>query len=240
MFSLTENFTPLQLLWFYSFVPILVTLVTALIVVWIKKEWFRKLRFLKTALLVLSVSIIGYTLLHEVEKHGSEISTLCWVIIAMVGFLTFYFMGRHTHHHSHEIESLDNAGLAMFLLGVAVHSLGDGAVIGGAFLVMPLLGISTAVGVIAHEIPKTIAIVVFLESLGYRKFKTVVCAILPQLALPIAAFAVYLFGKPVQMESDVFHVSLLVFLFSTILAVLWMDVRYHKKHDHSKVKNHAH
>ncbi len=100
-----------------------------------------------------------FDLLHEaVEEFPDSVTfTFTWV---MVGFLLFFLIEKFLlwHHHSHATEHhADHGVLApLVIFGDALHNLIDGLVIGAAFIVNPAVGTTTAVAVLAHELPQEI------------------------------------------------------------------------------------
>jgi zinc and cadmium transporter len=76
----------------------------------------------------------------------------------------------HGHGHAHGIPTgFSNATLV--LLGDAFHNFVDGFLIAAAFLVDPVLGITTTVAIVAHEIPQELGDFVLLLQAGFSRPK---------------------------------------------------------------------
>ncbi len=100
-------------------------------------------------------------------------------VFAIVGgFLGFYALSHilhtyHHHHHSHEQGHTDDpcheskAGATLLLTGDAIHNFTDGIVITSAFLINPVVGWLTTLGVALHEVPQEIAEFGVLRHAGF-------------------------------------------------------------------------
>jgi zinc and cadmium transporter len=81
---------------------------------------------------------------------------------------------RHDHHINLPGQQDDIRPIAkMNLMGDAVHNFVDGILIGGSFIVDPVLGFTTTLAIIAHEIPQEIGDVGALVYGGYSPAKAV-------------------------------------------------------------------
>lgn len=92
------------------------------------------------------------------------------VLVGMVLFFVLEKFALWRHCHEQGCENHGRAG-ALILLGDAFHNFVDGVVIAAAFLVSVPLGITTAVAVIAHEIPQEIGDFAILLDNGYARLK---------------------------------------------------------------------
>lgn len=80
-------------------------------------------------------------------------------VVVLLGFLGFYVLSQKLHQRYHHLEAddCDRKGAAsLLLIGDAVHNFTDGVVLAGAFLVDPVAGVATAVGLAMHEVPQEI------------------------------------------------------------------------------------
>lgn len=93
-----------------------------------------------------------------------------------VGFLGFYILSHwlHTYHHHHSQAEkgcdpceASRGSAIMLLIGDAIHNFTDGIVIAVAFLVNPIVGWATTLGVALHEVPQEIAEFGVLRRAGY-------------------------------------------------------------------------
>jgi zinc transporter ZupT len=242
MNSWITHFSAFELLAVFSFLPLLLAFIATSVSLVVKIEWLRKLFPLKVGLVVLSILGATYLLLEEIEHHGSTFDAWGWVLLICVAIITFLFMSRHTHHH-HEIESLDAKALKAFVLGIMMHGLIDGLILGASFLKMSLLGVAAGNLIVLHEIPKVVVVALFLRSLGMSPKKTLFYATIPQVAIPLASFGVFLTAEyfthtPHHISfalPEVLHAAIIVFLLTTMCAMAWKDVQYHyahRKHKH--------
>jgi zinc and cadmium transporter len=94
----------------------------------------------------------------------------------LAGFLGFYLLSHflstfHQHGHAHSDVTRLKSGARMLLLGDAIHNISDGVVIATTFLINPLLGIATTIGIMLHELPQEIAEFGVLVESGYSRIQ---------------------------------------------------------------------
>ncbi len=115
--------------------------------------------FIRTQFLLAFVAfaagvMLGSAFLHLLPKAievGSD--AFLWVLI---GILTFFVLERFTHWHHHKTDHRVHPFTWLVLVGDGIHNLIDGAIIAVAWLASPLLGVTTTIAIIAHEIPQEI------------------------------------------------------------------------------------
>ena len=94
-------------------------------------------------------------------------------IAILVGFLGFYllshFLDTYHHHHTDSHDDCAHNGSRMLLIGDGIHNFADGVVIASAFILNPVAGVMTAIGIALHEIPQEIAEFGVLLRAGYSK-----------------------------------------------------------------------
>ena len=89
-----------------------------------------------------------------IERSGGNGRVFGASLVAMIGF---FFLERVLHgFHVHE-EGRAVASRYMILVGDGVHNFVDGVVVAASFLAGPVVGLTTTLAVIAHEIPQEIA-----------------------------------------------------------------------------------
>jgi len=97
------------------------------------------------------------------------------------GFLVLFVMeaisGAHVHHHEHDDEHLHHHALAHhkssrpFIIGLSLHNLTDGLVIGTTLSLSKSAAFAVTVGVLVHQLPVGISFAAVLASLQKsRKF----------------------------------------------------------------------
>ena len=96
--------------------------------------------------------------------------TTMYTVVA--GILTFFVLEKVVlWHHCHDGEecSVHKRAASLVVIGDAVHTFVDGAVIAAATMVSPGLGVTTALAVAAHEIPQEMGDAAILLSAGYSR-----------------------------------------------------------------------
>lgn len=107
---------------------------------------------------------------HAVEKLGSVAESCLFVLL---GILLFFAVEKLVRgHHRHEVfdpaaPPSAKAGARMNLVGDAIHNFTDGVLIAGSFAVDPLLGATTTLAILVHEVPQEIGDVGALIHGGY-------------------------------------------------------------------------
>lgn len=108
------------------------------------------------------------------------------LLASLVGFylLERAALWRHAHpgHDGHEAETPSAGAAWAVLLGDGVHNFVDGILIAAAFLVDPWLGVTTALAVVAHEVPQELGDFVLLLSAGWSKRKALLANAVSSLA----------------------------------------------------------
>jgi len=116
-----------------------------------------------------------FHLLPEVsEEIGFESKIALYVLSGIIVFfiLEKFIRWRHCHiltsaNHPHPFTYLN-------LIGDGVHNFIDGAIIAGAYLVSPFLGLTTTLAVIFHEIPQEIGDFSVLLYGGFSRKKALI------------------------------------------------------------------
>lgn len=150
--------------------------------------------------------LLGVGILHLLPEtmELAATSAPAWILVS---FVLFYFLEHHflVHagheqlHHSH----LDIAaghgdgcqhphplGMVAFV-GLGLHSLIDGLIIGTGFEAGEGLGLVAALGVIAHEVPEGIAMLAILLHYGYQRRSAILLTALVAIATPFGAIITY-------------------------------------------------
>lgn len=121
-------------------------------------------------------AMLGSAFLHLLpEAVETGMSAFVWVL---GGILAFFILERVLHwHHHHTNKGLKDGCCAthpftwLILIGDGIHNLIDGAIIAAAWLVNPLVGVTTTIAIIAHEIPQEIGDFGVLLYGGFTKRK---------------------------------------------------------------------
>jgi zinc and cadmium transporter len=165
--------------------PLLAGLAVALIsligafTLWIKPA---RLRVVLPLLVSLAVGVLlGDAFLHLIpEAVGSigSVSQVCLYVLA--GIVLFFAVEKVVRwRHRHDVfdpttqGGAGNAMARMNLVGDAIHNFIDGVLIAGSFSVDPVVGATTTLALIAHEIPQEIGDVGALIHGGYSPRRAV-------------------------------------------------------------------
>ncbi|MGE3279321.1 MAG: ZIP family metal transporter [Candidatus Altimarinota bacterium] len=147
-----------------------------------KRQWLHKILFFIISLA--AGALLGDAFIHllpEIVEESGEFSVQISLLV-LLGILSFLVLEKFVlWHHHHEIETPEDHAQhqhhhqhslgIMNMIGGALHDFLDGMVIAASFLVSPLVGVSTTIAVILHEIPQEIGdFGVFIHSgFGVRK-----------------------------------------------------------------------
>jgi zinc and cadmium transporter len=172
----------------------------------------------------------------SILEHWGELTWVDTALGVAAGLITFSILAKWNHPHSHNKEVEGARGI---VISEAFHSIIDGAVIGTTYLVNPILGYAATVGIIWHELPKTVGTLTLFRSFGFSIPKTILYGIYAQIGSPIGAMLVYFLGKRVNHES--FHALEIASVVSLGVIVLWIihqEISFHRKHPHDHGHSH--
>ncbi len=134
-------------------------------------------------------------------------STSTVFIWTLTGILCFYGIEQcfhWRHDHSLEVPTVNITSTASFakmnLLGDGIHNFVDGVLIAGSFLADPLLGITTTIAIIMHEIPQEISDIAVLIQGGLAKKQAVIANILCASACPVGALTTLLAAHVITLS----------------------------------------
>ena len=149
--------------------------------------------------------LLGVGVLH-ILPEAMELTSSAPLFI-LLAFVLFYFFEHHLmihagheeqHHINLEVADCHDEcclrphpmGLVAFV-GMGLHSLIDGVIIGTGFEVSHDMGLLAALGVIAHEVPEGIAMVAILLHYGWNRKKVIQLTSFVALATPLAAIMTF-------------------------------------------------
>ena len=94
----------------------------------------------------------------------------------LAGIVLFFVLEKLViWRHCHDADcKMHGRAAPLILMGDAVHNVVDGVVIAAGFLTAPLLGVLTAIAVIAHEVPQEVGDFAILLDSGYGRAKALV------------------------------------------------------------------
>jgi len=209
----------MSLLWIIS----LVTLANIASLI-LASAWMFLAKKPKESLLQLLISyatgtLLGAAFLGLLPHALNEAPVLKVTTTVLGGLLLFFILEKLIlWHHCHrpECEVHSQAGL-LILIGDALHNLVDGAVIAATFMTSPLLGISTALAVMAHEVPQEIGDFAILLASGYSRRKALVYNLISGSTAVVGALLVYAVGaKGLTFAPYIMAVSAASFIYIAI------------------------
>lgn len=148
------------------------------LVMWgLKRQWLPRMVSFSAGLL-LAVALLD--LLPEAVENSSDPHQIFQLLLA--GLLGFFCLERFAHwRHAHEHGDEDDDGIPHFhshhhhstapliIIGDSFHNFTDGILLAASFLASPALGWSTALAIVAHEIPQEAGDFALLLEAGLSK-----------------------------------------------------------------------
>lgn len=117
-------------------------------------------------------TLLGASLFNLLPEALDTEPTQSAMFTVVAGILTFFVLEKVVlwrHCHDDEECAAHKRAASLVVVGDAVHTFVDGAVIAAATLVSPALGVTTALAVAAHEIPQEVGDAAILLSGGYSR-----------------------------------------------------------------------
>jgi len=148
---------------------IIISLIALIGLVFAPKNWThsREIKLLGFAAGVL-LATATLELLPEAIEHSRGMWAYFSVLFGIVGFffLERFFSAFHTHRK--DPQPLKAAG-NLVIVGDGIHNFIDGVAIALAFLVSPVVGVTTTLAIAAHELPQEIADYIVLIRSGFSR-----------------------------------------------------------------------
>jgi zinc and cadmium transporter len=120
----------------------------------------------------------------------------------------------HGHSHANEDSNkINHSSTMLVLLGDTVHNFIDGVAIGAAFVVNPLLGLTTAVSTLLHELPHEIGDFGILLKAGWQKKNIILVNILSAMVTVVGAFGVLFVSQNMQVIGTLLAISAGIFFY---------------------------
>jgi zinc and cadmium transporter len=124
------------------------------------------------------------------------------VLATMLGaILSFFVLEKLVlwrHCHAAEECAVHRAAASLILVGDALHTFVDGAIVAAAVMTSVPLGISTAIAAAAHEIPQELGDFVVLLNAGYSRRRALTLNVVTGLTGIAGAVVMWLAMRPVQ------------------------------------------
>jgi zinc and cadmium transporter len=167
-------------------------------------------------------ALLGVALIELLPQALATLSARRVFATLLAGILTFFVLEklaiwRHCHTDACEVHGAPGP---LVLIGDAAHNFMDGAVIGAAVFTSIPVAISTAVAVLAHEIPHEVGDFAILLHAGYSRSRALVYNACAEAAGLAGAAAAFLFLDAVPRVAPYF----LAFATSSFLYVAMSDL----------------
>ena len=121
-------------------------------------------------------ALLGVSLIELLPEAIDAVGSRAVFSTLLLGILTFFVLEKLAlwrHCHTQECD-VHQSTATLVLIGDAAHDFMDGAVIGAAVLTSVPLGISTAVAVLAHEIPHEVGDFAILLNAGFSRKRALI------------------------------------------------------------------
>lgn len=150
-------------------------------------------------ILPFAIGVFLAVIFFELIPETFSASPIGGPIFILAGFLGFYLFSFfidtfHHHHYTHE-DRCASGGAYKLLIGDSIHNFSDGVVIATAFMIDPMVGIATTIGVALHEIPQEIAEFGILLHSGCTKKRAVLYNTLSATTIILGASITIIFGQ---------------------------------------------
>jgi len=176
-------------------------------------------------------ALLGVSLLELLPQALTRLDARAVFVTLLIGILSFFVLEKLAlwrHCHTHECD-VHRSTAPLVLIGDAAHNFMDGAVIGAAVLTSVPLGISTAIAVLAHEIPHEVGDFAILLHAGFSRSRALLFNAVAE-AMGVAGAIVAVLGFSLSMafrrrwrfKSDVvaFYVIMLALMTPAFLVSL--------------------
>ena len=167
-------------------------------------------------------ALLGVALIELLPQALAGLSPRRVFSTLLVGILTFFVLEKLAlwrHCHTDECEVHGSSG-PLVLIGDAAHNFMDGAVIGAAVFTSIPVAISTAVAVLAHEIPHEVGDFAILLHSGYSRQRALMYNALAEAAGLLGAGLAFVFLDSVPRVAPYF----LAFATASFLYVAMSDL----------------
>lgn len=184
---------------FYGAVAGMSTLIGIYLVLWKEKTVFKNIGFL---LSFSSGVLLSFAIVHLMPE-AYELSKNAFGVF-LISILVFYILEHSITIHSFHVRDgskrLAHPFGMVSIIGLAVHSLIDGVVIGAGFEVSSALGILASLSVVLHEVPEGVSSVSILMHAGYDRQRAVIWSWVVALATPLGVILTFIFAQFITNE----------------------------------------
>jgi len=189
------------------------------------KEWTKKhsIYLISAAAGVLMTTAFFHLLPEAIELAADSLSMFSSpYFFVLLGFGVLYITEQVIVIHSCAEEDCENHSFGIIpAIGIGIHSLMDGVVIGVGFEVSNTIGILTAMAVILHELPEGIFTFGILVHSHLSIKKSIIYTSLVALATPVGAIISYFAIKSIE---PLFLGNMLAFAAGTFIYIAASDL----------------
>jgi zinc and cadmium transporter len=138
-------------------------------------------------------TLLGAALLHLLPESLRHVPPGTVFGVLLAGILAFFVLEkvvrwRHCHTEACDIHS---GAAPLVIMSDVLHNFIDGAIVCAAVLTSVPLGVSTALAVVAHEIPQEVGDFAILLGAGYSRRRALMLNLLSGLSAVAGAIAMY-------------------------------------------------
>ena len=145
-------------------------------------------------------TLLGAALIGLLPEALESLPPRTAALSLLAGVLTFFLVEKlvlwHHWHDDHDCH-VHKSTASLLIVGDAVHTFVDGCVIAAATLVSLPLGVTTALAIIAHEIPQEAGDFAILLAAGYSRARAVLLNLSSAVGGLLGAAAMLMFGTRV-------------------------------------------
>lgn len=160
--------------------------------------------FHRLILILISFSVgalLGDAFIHLLPELAEDGGLTGGISLLILGGIAFFFVLEkflHWHHAHIASEDVIHPVAVTNLVGDAIHNFVDGAIIAGAFLVNPPLGLATTLAVALHEIPQEIGDIGILIHAGLERRRALALNFLTALAALLGAALTLILAEAIE------------------------------------------
>lgn len=145
--------------------------------------------------------LMGDTFFHLIPESFERIASPLQIgLLVMGGFLAFFVLEKLLRWRHVNIPWLEHAKpfVTLNLLGDAAHNAVDGVLVAASFMADPLLGLTTTIAIVLHEIPQELGDFAILVDGGLSIRKALVYNLLCALTAIAGAIVTLIVGERIQ------------------------------------------
>ncbi len=171
---------------------IIVSLVSLVGILFISINHKRLDRVIILLIALAAGTLIGDSFFHLIPEALEGLSNTITFILVIGGFVVFFFIENFLFWHHHHYPECDIHSFSYLnLIGDGIHNFVDGVLIALSYLINPVIGLTTTIAVIAHEIPQEIGDYAVLVHGGFSPSKALFFNFLSALTAIIGAILGY-------------------------------------------------